>query len=160
MDRLISEQAVLKQLKGCLTGGETEYKYVKLHIDSIPSAEPYTLQSDGTLVVDTPQYLDVKRVLVEHGTWCSGFYYQEGDEPEWVSITDEPKWIPVSERLPEDGEDVLFCDLFGHIMLGYHPRDWKSTHFAERGSWELQKNVAAWMPLPKPWKGEHDEADN
>jgi len=41
MDRLISEQAVLKQLKGCLTGGEAEYQYVKLHIDSIPSAEPY-----------------------------------------------------------------------------------------------------------------------
>ena len=37
----------------------------------------------------------------------------------------EPKWIPVSERLPDDEEDVLFCDLFGHIMLGYHPRDWK-----------------------------------
>lgn len=36
----ISRQAVLKQLKGCLTGGETEYKYVKIHIDSIPSVKP------------------------------------------------------------------------------------------------------------------------
>lgn len=36
----ISRQAVLKQLKGCLLGGETEYKYVKLHIDSIPPAIP------------------------------------------------------------------------------------------------------------------------
>ena len=36
----ISRQAVLKQLKGCLTGGETEYQYVKLHIDSIPPVIP------------------------------------------------------------------------------------------------------------------------
>jgi len=68
------------------------------------------------------------------------------------ALEQEPKWIPVSERLPDDEEDVLFCDLFGDIMLGYHPRDWKSTHFAERGSCEFQKNVAAWMPLPKPYE--------
>lgn len=37
---LISRQAVLKQLRGCLTGGETEYQYAKLHIDSIPSVKP------------------------------------------------------------------------------------------------------------------------
>ena len=36
----VSRQAVLKELKGCLTGGETEYKYVKIHIDSIPSVRP------------------------------------------------------------------------------------------------------------------------
>ena len=39
-DDLISRQAVLKQLKGCLTGGETEYQYMKLHIDSIPPVIP------------------------------------------------------------------------------------------------------------------------
>ena len=36
----VSRQTVLKQLKGCLTGGETEYQYVKLHIDSIPPVNP------------------------------------------------------------------------------------------------------------------------
>lgn len=40
MSDLIDRQAVLKQLKGCLTGGETEYQYVKLHIDSIPPVNP------------------------------------------------------------------------------------------------------------------------
>ena len=39
-DDAISRQAVLKQLKSCLTGGETEYQYVKLHIDNIPSVRP------------------------------------------------------------------------------------------------------------------------
>lgn len=37
---VISRQAALKQLKGCLTGGETEYNYVKIHIDNIPSVTP------------------------------------------------------------------------------------------------------------------------
>lgn len=71
----------------------------------------------------------------------------------------EPKWISVNEKLPDDGEDVLFCDLFGDIMLGYHPRDWKSTHFAESGSWELQKNVAAWMPLPEPYRTDREDGE-
>lgn len=39
-DDYISRQAVLKLLKGCLTGGDTEYEYVKIHIDSIPSVKP------------------------------------------------------------------------------------------------------------------------
>lgn len=42
-DVMISKRAVLEQLKGCLTGGETEYEYVKLHIDSIPPATPDVL---------------------------------------------------------------------------------------------------------------------
>ena len=67
------------------------------------------------------------------------------------------EWIPVTEKLPNDGEEVLFCDLFGDVMLGYHPKDWKRTHFAERGSWELQKNVVAWMPLPKPYIAESEK---
>lgn len=39
-DDAISRQAVLKQLKGCLTGGETEYSYAKIHIDNIPPVTP------------------------------------------------------------------------------------------------------------------------
>lgn len=39
-DDCISRQEALKQLKGCLTGGEAEYNYVKIHIDSIPPIIP------------------------------------------------------------------------------------------------------------------------
>ena len=36
----ISREEVLRMLRACLTGGEIEYQYVKLHIDSIPSVKP------------------------------------------------------------------------------------------------------------------------
>lgn len=39
-DDAVSREAILKQLRGCLTGGETEYQYVKLHINNIPSVRP------------------------------------------------------------------------------------------------------------------------
>jgi hypothetical protein len=64
----------------------------------------------------------------------------------------EPRWIPVSERMPEDGQYVLFCDIDEDIMLGYHVKGRPDTHFSQDGSWEDMKNVLAWMPLPKPYK--------
>jgi hypothetical protein len=63
----------------------------------------------------------------------------------------EAEWIPCSKRLPNVGEDVLFCDSEwteeGWLMAN---GDW----------WQLRwstvvpkKEVTAWMPLPKPYKG-------
>jgi len=64
------------------------------------------------------------------------------------------EWIPVNERLPEDGTNVLFCDIDGYIGLGYRVPRTPKTHFSEQGSWDIVKNVKAWMPLPEPYKGD------
>lgn len=77
------------------------------------------------------------------------------------SAQPEPRWIPVSERLPEDLQQVLVWYEYWH---------WKAEELKPeygigwrfRGLWcgdpgMVQKlRVIAWMPLPKPPKEEQD----
>lgn len=64
----------------------------------------------------------------------------------------EPHWIPVTEGLPEVGENALLS-YFDEITIGWLNSDglwsiydgWKCVNADE---------VSAWMPLPEPWKGE------
>lgn len=72
------------------------------------------------------------------------------------ALQTEQKWIPVTDRMPEDGQSVLFCDIDNDIMVGYHVKKRPATHFTENVSLEDVKNVRAWMPLPKPYKEESE----
>lgn len=74
-----------------------------------------------------------------------------------IKALEQIRWIPVSERLPEDGQNVLFCDIDNDIMIGYHVKGRPNTHFSQDGTWEDMKNVRAWMPLPQPYKAESEE---
>lgn len=63
------------------------------------------------------------------------------------SAQPEPHWIPCSERLPDVGSGIIFCDVDGDIFVG---------HRASEHWWSVDdkvKNVVAWMPLPEPYKG-------
>lgn len=94
--------------------------------------------------------------------------------PDWIkptikkvieTIVDEfsdqqAKWIPVSERLPEDGQSVLFCDIENDIMLGYHIKGRPNTHFSQDGTFGDTKDVIAWMPLPEPYIEESEGTDD
>lgn len=75
------------------------------------------------------------------------------------SITSKERWIPASERLPEDGQNVLFCDIDNDIMIGYHVKGRPNTHFSQDGTWENMKNVRAWMPLPSSYQGESEDKE-
>lgn len=54
--------------------------------------------------------------------------------------------------LPDDGQDVLICLRNGHIMLDTFEEDDCGCYFIDYSEME---GVVAWMPLPKPWEGEH-----
>jgi hypothetical protein len=57
----------------------------------------------------------------------------------------KPKWIPVSERLPERGQEVICYDggvLKPKVYADYY---WNKAY----DSWQ---RVTHWMPLPEPPK--------
>lgn len=75
----------------------------------------------------------------------------KGDCEAWLSEQDKPRWIPVTERLPEDGKDVLcFCRANIYFVLS-----WDGDHWHEGADrYYMSGFVTHWMPLPEPPKEE------
>lgn len=82
---------------------------------------------------------------------------------ELPSVEPERKWIPVTEALPEDTEFVLLTirrldksyNQTPFISVGYiswNQTAWWCAHDGDCDAHNVE--VLAWMPLPKPWKGE------
>lgn len=64
-----------------------------------------------------------------------------------------PQWIPVSERLPEEGQEVLAwnnggqCEKpwQGHVLCVYRNGEWRESQESD-----LYPGITHWMPLPEP----------
>lgn len=81
------------------------------------------------------------------------YAYEAKHFNDWISCfpTIDPEsllaaqWIPVTERLPEEHQPVLFCRKGGNVDAGFR---------IESGWWKSYgikvKSVTHWMPLPKP----------
>lgn len=69
------------------------------------------------------------------------------------ALEQEPKWIPVSERLPEINEWVV-CQCRANIyeVLKFTSYGW----YHDDAHCYMDGFVIAWMPLPKPYKGEQE----
>lgn len=74
----------------------------------------------------------------------------------------EQQWTPCSERLPEEGKDVLLTYKNNMVVGNWEDICGDVTWYANSGDgWftatESVDNDGipiAWMPLPEPWKGE------
>lgn len=70
-------------------------------------------------------------------------------------VTPTQRWIPVTERLPEEEQEVLFCVHTGGIYVGYiymHPL----LKFPMADCFIMEGEVVAWMPLPEPYRAESE----
>ncbi len=84
-------------------------------------------------------------------------------ELEALALEQETKtgWIPVSERLPANGMDVVFCadneTHSGAFIIGLNAGfyDYRLCKDIEpNGGYFHFSDVIAWMPLPEPYKEE------
>lgn len=69
----------------------------------------------------------------------------------------EQKWIPVTERLPEDEQNVLVTYKTTDKIhpCQYHADGSKNPWYSYIDQCRAHMNVVlAWMPLPEPYKGE------
>ena len=75
------------------------------------------------------------------------------DAADVIEELSKPKWIPVTDRLPEDGSDVLaylkYADNSRIAAANYYKGTWQDCimgrlYLTEEGF------VTHWMPLPEP----------
>ena len=63
------------------------------------------------------------------------------------------EWIPVSERLPEEEQEVL-CQLSdGSCAVLYVQDNWGQMDWVDGQMGTGSYDVIAWQPLPEPYKG-------
>lgn len=70
----------------------------------------------------------------------------------FISHPCEPqRWIPVTERLPENGYEVL-------VTVTYPRCTFRDIDWVEDGEfWKHKDAVSAWHPLPLPYKEGEEE---
>lgn len=85
-----------------------------------------------------------------------------GEETVYDVIDRLPKigeWIPCSERLPKEKDGkVLICEENGKVMTGKYS-EYSDTWYKGDMCGVGDSKVIAWMPLPKPYKGENEDVD-
>lgn len=108
------------------------------------------------------ELLEKYRKSEETGIYeCSGFIKAdlasletECDEiRKQIEEISEPRWIPVAEQATNN--EVLCCDKYGNIMLGFvYESAVSETGFNSASEDSFMYDVTAWMPLPEPYHPE------
>lgn len=70
-----------------------------------------------------------------------------------VADRKKEEWIPCSERLPEEGKEVLISSDSGLYIAELEILE-GNVYWNETIEYRSVKRVSAWCPLPEPYKGE------
>ena len=98
----------------------------------------------------------------ELGNYDCGADFQCSDCPNWIklpSVTQKSGWISVSERLPEDRQEILFSTKTDRVYCGryYLDKTCQNWYSFKDEMFAYDNAVIAWMPLPEPYKEEGAE---
>lgn len=58
------------------------------------------------------------------------------------------RWVPVSERLPDEGKQVIICTTAADVCTGF--ARWGGSFATEEGCELYLADVTHWMPIPEP----------
>lgn len=96
-------------------------------------------------------------------------------EPRWIPVTTRPmdeeerlEWseklgydieyedaVIYTSQLPDDGQEVLTCNRYGHVAIDKFENDPDyGCCFEENGDMD---GILAWMPLPEPYEERREE---
>ena len=109
---------------------------------------------------------------IAHGTRIALGLVKE--QPTISPESPQPQWIPVTDKLPDENQPVCILLENGNVFRAeirtrqllkewwyrYDPTDedmdMLGIHYEVEG-WLKENPVVAWMPLPEPYKEEHDD---
>lgn len=95
------------------------------------------------------------KIISNYGVFGCGYCHQGDNEVEEsfdmaIKALENSRWIPCSERLPNKGQYVLVSTDENRVITATFEGDYWGSVFDL--DWE---EVLAWMPLPKPYEGNH-----
>ena len=71
------------------------------------------------------------------------------------SAENKEEWIPVSESLPEDDTDVVYCTEMGTVGSCHYYEGF--NHYKGCSRKDIFDDIVAWLPIPKPYKAESED---
>ena len=114
-------------------------------IDAVDGVDWYHINKNGEMVHGANDN--------DHQAW----YKAEDIYKAVESVPSAQQWISVTERLPENDNDVLVTD-GTDCAVAYWRTDAQAWDDCLHGWCDLYGvEVVAWCPLPAPWKGEKHE---
>ena len=72
----------------------------------------------------------------------------EEEQKKILNMLERWQWVTCTERVPEEGKEVLACDKYGEMLIGWIREDAEAGFAAESDDTTMYDCVA-WMPLPE-----------